>query len=219
MEQEGISYLHNEKNIGICYALNALRTLVETDYMVYANDDMYVLPNWDTALSREIESRPDNKWFLSSTLLQPHYWPNASVIRANYGDSAQNFEEERLLAEYNQHPCVDWQGACPPLNVVATSMWDLVGGYSIEFSPGMYSDPDFVAKLYMAGVRYFKGVANSRVYHFETKSTTRIKKNKGEIQFLLKYGLKSSIYRKKNDAQRSTLECSRRNGRNGKYNS
>ena len=31
-------------------------------------------------------------------------------------------------------------------------------GYSIEYSPGMYSDPDFTAKLYMCGVRFMKGL-------------------------------------------------------------
>lgn len=53
-----------------------------------------------------------------------------------------------------------------------------MGGYSIELSPGMYNDPDFAAKLLMVGVRYFRGLGNSHVYHFETKTTTRIKKKK-----------------------------------------
>ena len=36
-------------------------------------------------------------------------------------------------------------------------LWDLVGGLSTEYSPGMYSDPDFSKKIYEAGVRIFKG--------------------------------------------------------------
>lgn len=75
-------------------------------------------------------------------------------------------------------------------------IWDLVGGYSIEYSPGMYSDPDFTAKLYMCGVRFMKGLQASRIYHFETKSTTRIRKNCGQMQFLLKWGMTSSTFRK-----------------------
>ena len=70
----------------------------------------------------------------------------------------------------------------------------MVGGYSIEFSPGMYSDPDFTAKLWLAGVRHFKGISKSRVYHFECKSTGRIKKNNGSAQFLLKYGISSASF-------------------------
>ena len=74
-------------------------------------------------------------------------------------------------------------------------MWDLVGGYSIEFSPGMGSDPDLTAKLWMAGVRHFKGLANSRVYHFETKSTERIVQNDARMQFMLKWGVANSVLR------------------------
>ncbi len=81
----------------------------------------------------------------------------------------------------------DWMGATIPPNIVHRDIWDLVGGYSIEYSPGMYSDPDFTAKLYMCGVRFMKGLQASRIYHFETKSTTRIRKNCGQMQFLLKW--------------------------------
>jgi choline kinase len=83
-----------------------------------------------------------------------------------------------------------------PPNIVHRDIWDLVGGYSIEYSPGMYSDPDFTAKLYMCGVRFMKGLQASRIYHFETKSTTRIRKNCGQMQFLLKWGMTSSTFRK-----------------------
>ena len=82
----------------------------------------------------------------------------------------------------------DWMGATIPPNIVHRDIWDLVGGYSIEYSPGMYSDPDFTAKLYMCGVRFMKGLQASRIYHFETKSTTRIRKNCGQMQFLFKMG-------------------------------
>jgi hypothetical protein len=69
-----------------------------------------------------------------------------------------------------------------------------VGGYSIEYSPGMYSDPDFSAKLWKAGVRIFKGVDKSRVYHFEARSTHRIVKNDGSTQFLRKWGITSASF-------------------------
>ena len=58
----------------------------------------------------------------------------------------------------------------------------------------MYSDPDFSAKLWMAGVRLFKGVSASRVYHFEARSTGRVRKNDGSMQFLLKWGITSASF-------------------------
>ena len=90
----------------------------------------------------------------------------------------------------------DWQGSTWPPNIVHRDLWDLVGGYSVEFSPGFYSDPDFSMKLWKAGVRLFKGVSRSRVYHFGSKSTKRSGKNKGYYTFIKKWGLSSGTFTK-----------------------
>ena len=188
-------FIHSPSNVGICFALNSLRPLVKTDYILYMNDDMYVCPQWDKYLWEEIEKLPDNKFFLSSTLIQPRPFYCKSVIApANYGESVETFDENRLLTEYATLLHEDWLGATWPPNIVHRDIWDLVGGYSVEFSPGMYSDPDFSAKLWLAGVKYFKGISKSRVYHFEARSTKRIVKNNGSAQFLLKYGITSSTF-------------------------
>lgn len=196
VKQEGFEYYANEKNVGICFALNSLRTLVKTDYIVYANDDMYLLPDWDTAYWQQIKEQKDDFWFFSSVLIQPREGGARSMLNGyNYGTNPQEFQEEKLLKEYKDIPHNDYHGASMPLNICSTHLWDLVGGYSIEFSPGMYSDPDFVAKLWMAGVRNFKVLNSSRVYHFEAVSTQKVKKNCGQAQFLFKWGVNSSSFR------------------------
>ena len=195
VRQKGYKHTHSEENIGVCYALNGLRPLATTDYIMFMNDDMYVCPGWDTALVEEIKRIGHKMFFLSSTLIQPRPFFCKSVIApANYGETIESFDEERLLREYATLPHGDWMGATWPPNVVHKDLWDLVGGYSIEFSPGMYSDPDFSAKLWMAGVRIFKGVDRSRVYHFEARSTHRIVKNDGSLQFLRKWGITSGSF-------------------------
>lgn len=195
VKSEGLKYTHSEENIGVCYALNGLRPLVTTDYVLFMNDDMYVCPEWDAALNDEIKAIGHKMFFLSSTLIQPRKFFCKSVIApANFGESVETFEEERLLKEYSTLKHGDWQGATWPPNIVHRDVWDLVGGYSVEYSPGMYSDPDFSAKLYHAGVRLFKGVDKSRVYHFEARSTHRIVKNDGSLQFLRKWGITSSSF-------------------------
>lgn len=194
VKKEGIDYTHSEQNIGICFAVNMMRTKVKTDYILYLNDDMYVLPLWDKVLYDEIKSLPNNLFFLSATMIEPSTH-TASILVADYGDSIETFQEEKLLAEYMDYPMNDWMGATLPPNIVHRDIWDMVGGYSIEYSPGMYSDPDFTAKLYMLGIRFMKGLQASRVYHFKTKSTTRIRKNNGQLQFLLKWGMTSSTFR------------------------
>lgn len=195
VRQQRLDHRHSQQNIGICYALNGLRPLVRTDYIVYMNDDMYACPGWDAALADEITRIGHNRFFLSATLIQPRPFFCKSVIApADYGQDAATFDERRLLTEYATLPHADWLGATWPPNIVHRDMWDLVGGYSVEFSPGMYSDPDFSAKLWHAGVRLFKGLSASRVYHFEARSTARIVKNDGSTQFLRKWGITSASF-------------------------
>jgi GT2 family glycosyltransferase len=112
------------------------------------------------------------------------------------GTTVRDFREEDLLSEFNEIPGQDWSGATWPPNIVHRDIWDLVGGYSIEYFPGLYSDPDFSMKLFVAGVRYYKGVNASRVYHFGSKSTKRIKMNHGSKQFLNKWGITSASFSK-----------------------
>lgn len=195
VRSNGFKYTHSEENIGVCFALNGLRSLMTTDYVLYMNDDMYVCPGWDKALWDEIKATGHNKFFFSATLIQPRKFYCKSVIApANYGETVESFDEERLLKEYMSLKHGDWMGATWPPNIVHKEMWDLIGGYSVEFSPGMYSDPDFSAKLWKAGVRLFKGISNSRVYHFEARSTHRIVKNNGSLQFLRKWGITSGSF-------------------------
>ena len=194
-EQGDISFCISNENIGVCYALNSCRTMVSTDYIFYLNDDMYVCPNWDKFLYDEIKATPHNLFFFSATAIEPSAQSNCS-IKKNYGSDVETFNEAKLLVEYNLPTFNNWQGATWPPNIVHKNIWDLVGGYSTEFSPGMYSDPDFSMKLFKAGVRLFKGLEKSRVYHFGSKSVKRVKRNNGYYTFIAKWGFTSSTFSK-----------------------
>ncbi len=195
-KQEDIEYTHSKENIGICYALNAARSLIKTQYLCYFNDDMYACPNWDKALLDEINIIGHQQFFLSATLIEPINTGNKCVCVGDYGTDLASFKETELLNTYENIQKPDWSGATWPPNVVHINTWDIVEGYSVEFSPGMYSDPDFSMKLWQAGARIFKGVGKSKVYHFGTKSTTRIKKNNGYKTFLSKWGYTASDFYK-----------------------
>ncbi len=185
-------YTHSIDNLGVCWAVNACRALVKTDYIVYMNDDMYMLPGWDFELINEIEHFNNKFFFLSATIIEPKVWPHPGILAPyDYGTDPENFREEDLLREFRSIKGKDWSGATWPPNIVHKDIWDLIGGYSIEYFPGLYSDPDFSMKLYEAGVKHFKGVDKSRIYHFGNKSTRRIKMNNGSKQFLNKWGITS----------------------------
>jgi glycosyltransferase involved in cell wall biosynthesis len=194
-EQEDIDYSYSKENIGVCYALNTCRAMVDTSYIVYMNDDMYACPNWDKELHDEIEKIGHKYFFLSSTVIEPVTLNNCTIEK-NYGTSVTSFDENKLLDEYALLPMFDWQGATWPPNIIHKDIWDLAGGYSIEFSPGMYSDPDFSMKLWLIGVRIFKGLEKSRVYHFGSVSVKRVKQNKGYYTFVSKWGITQNTFAK-----------------------
>ncbi len=195
-KQTDIDYIHSKSNLGVCYAVNACRSFVTADYIVYMNDDMYVCPGWDKELFDEIKNLNSDKFFLSSTLIEPRKTtnPNYVAIIKNFGDTIESFNEKELLDKFSSPDIKNWRGSSWPPNVVHKRIWDLIGGFSVEFSPGMYSDPDFSMKLWKAGVRIMYGVGSSRVYHFGEKSTGRVRKNKGSNTFLHKWGMTSRTY-------------------------
>lgn len=196
-QQNTIDYVHAVQNIGICYGLNIARSLVKADYIVYLNDDMYVLPDWDTHLFNEIKKIGHSDFMLSGTMIEPHSTGNSCVVVKDFGTNPDNFREKELLDTYTTLYRNNWSGSTWPPNVVHRDLWDLVGGFSVEFTPGMYSDPDFSKKVYDTGVRIFKGVGTSLVYHFGSKSTRRVKRNRGRNTFLLKWGITARLFTKK----------------------
>lgn len=196
--KENLDFTRTPANVGICYAVNFARTLARTDYIVYMNDDMVVCPGWDLALWEEIAALGHRYFSLSATMFEPYPTRSTPVIAPrNYGVTVETFDEARLLREFDKPERTDWSGATRPPTIVHKSLWDLVGGYSVEFSPGSYSDPDFSMKLWKAGVRHFRGIGRSRVYHFVSKSIERIQMNCGRRQFLRKWGITSSTLEKR----------------------
>ncbi len=191
--QTDIDYCGSEKNIGVCYALNFCRTLADSSYLLYLNDDMYVCPGWDKELSDEIASIGHPYFFISSTAIEPQNNHNCIIVK-DFGRDLYSFDEEKLLEEFQQLSMYDWCGATWPPNIVHKDIWDMAGGYSTEFSPGMYSDPDFSMKLWKMGIRFFKGLEKSRVYHFGSLSVKRVKKNKGYYTFISKWGITSGTF-------------------------
>jgi len=194
VREQGITYTASPENIGICLAVNEAAMHATLDYILYLNDDMYCCPGWDTALVDKLKQLDTDLFMLSGTMIEPRDTNNPCVIVRNYGSDADSFDETRLLAELPQQRKADWCGATWPPTLVSRRWWFKVGGYSSEFSPGMSSDNDFSMKLWHAGCRVFLGVGDSLVYHFQCKSTGKVKKNDGGKQFLHKWGMRQSVF-------------------------
>jgi len=191
---QGLAYTASPHNIGICLAVNEAAMHATQDYILYLNDDMYCCPGWDTALVNKLKQLDTDLFMLSGTMIEPRETNNPCVIVRDYGTEAHTFDEARLLADLPNIRKADWCGATWPPTLVSKRWWFKVGGYSSEFSPGMSSDNDFSMKLWHAGCRVFLGVGDSFVYHFQCKSTGKVKKNDGGRQFLNKWGMRQSVF-------------------------
>ncbi len=195
LREQGIEHTASDTNIGICHAVNLAGEQARGDYLLYLNDDMVMAPGWDAALERVIERvQRFGMFMLSATMVEPVATGNDCVVLADFGRHPAQFDLERFVREAPRLARTDWLGATWPPTLVRRALWHQVGGYSIEFSPGMSSDNDFSMKLWRAGCRVFVGVGDSLVYHFAKTSTRRIRKNDGRRQFLMKWGMSQSAF-------------------------
>ncbi|MFC1463192.1 glycosyltransferase family 2 protein [Verrucomicrobiota bacterium] len=175
------SVLHasSPENLGVCAAVNRASELMSTDYLCFLNDDMYVLPGWDTAL--EAYLGVSDKLWLSGTAVEAGRATACYIGGHDYGGSPDDFDEERLLAEY--------ESLKRPYDVVSTwtptllprSNWRDIGGFDEAYFPGNGSDPDLAMKMYEYGCRYFIGVGTCLVYHFSRRTISRFDDSKKDV--------------------------------------
>ena len=203
LENIDIKYTHSNQNIGLCSACNRISKLSRFDLILYSHDDMYFLPNWDQVLIEKVKELKTKKFYLSSIMINGD--PKLKGhLNLNAGDTIDNFDEKFLLDNYKKLKHIDFEGSTWAPHLIHKDLWMKVGGFSEEFSPGAGSDPDLNLKLWNEGVRIFKCLNQSRVYHFGSvtirkKSYKEFKKNQGSRAnkiFLLKWGFSVKFFKK-----------------------
>jgi glycosyltransferase involved in cell wall biosynthesis len=199
LKQKNINYTFTQYNSGICEGINNAAKLATNDYLLYAHDDFYFSPNWDTILEEEIIKIGHNKFYLSGTMM------NEGQIKFYCGNSPDNFDEKKFLHQHKNYNFYDFQGSTWAPSLVHRTIWDNVGGLSEEYFPGTGSDPDFNFKLWNIGVRIFKGINDFKVYHFGSivlrKKLNKLKINnkygsRGAKLFLLKWGISIKFFKR-----------------------
>ena len=196
LKSNKISYTHSNKNIGLCSSLNLVAKQSSKKYLLYSHDDMYFCPGWDICLSEELNNTKHDLFYFSGTMIEPFHGAHLSY---DCGKSIDTFNEKKLIENFSSLSFYDHQGTHFAPHLISKRIWDLVGGFSEEFNPGMGSDPDFNMKLWNEGVRTFKGINDFRVYHFSSITTRKkieVKKNRGEITFLKKWGFSTKFFKK-----------------------
>ena len=198
-----ITYTHSSTNIGLCLACNEISKKSRFDLILYSHDDMYFLPNWDKILIEKVKELKTKKFYLSSIMINGD--PKLKGhLNLNAGDTIDSFNEKYLLENYKKLKHPDFDGSTWAPHLIHKDLWEKVGGFSKEFSPGAGSDPDLNMKLWNEGVRIFKCLNQSRVYHFGSitirkKGSNEFKKNQGSKAnkiFLLKWGFSIKFFKK-----------------------
>lgn len=199
-----INFSYSKKNNGICIGCNEAAKISSKNLLLYAHDDMYFCPEWDDVLLKEVNSINTNMFYLSGIMINGD--PRSKGhIDFFAGENAETFDEKKLLDNYKKLDHYDFQGTTWAPHLIHKEIWNKVGGFSEEFSPGTGSDPDLNMKLWKLGVRIFKGLSKSKVYHFGSV-VTRKKENKyssttetgskGNKIFLLKWRTSIKFFKK-----------------------
>lgn len=195
LKSEKIKFTFSENNVGVCSAVNIGVRKTTKKYLIYAHDDMYFCPGWEEPLVNEINTINHNYFYLSGSMIEP----NSGHIKFNCGETIENFNEKKLLDNLKNLNIDDHQGSHFAPHCVHKEIWNLIGGFSEEFNPGIGSDPDFNMKMWKKGCRIFKGLNAFKVYHFGSLTTRKnkdVKQNKGDITFLKKWGITISFFKK-----------------------
>jgi GT2 family glycosyltransferase len=196
VREQGIRHTRSLGNVGVCLAVNDVARLATTEWILFMNDDMFCTPGWDTAFVEALRGLGQVPAYLASQIIEPTDTGNALVTVANFGSGPADFDEAALLEFAAKMNTADRDGIALQPTLVSRELWLRVGGYSIEFGPGMSSDDDFLMKLWLVGCRVFRSVGASRVYHFGTRTTGRIRRNRGGREFLMKWGVSQRDFKR-----------------------
>ena len=201
LKSENISFTSSDQNIGLCEAVNLASKKSTYDYIMYSHDDFYFCPEWDKAILDEIKKIKHKNFYLSSTQINTF-----GLDYFDCGNEHNNFNEDKLLSNIKKYNFYDLQGSTWAPHIVHKDLWIKTRGFSEEFFPGAGSDPDFALKLWKSGVRIFKMLGSSKVYHFESKTLRDKKKfiyfsvkdlgSKSSKIFLVKWGISIKFFRK-----------------------
>jgi len=199
LKKVNIEYTYTNYNSGICTGMNMAAKKAKTNYILYAHDDFYFCPKWDSVLKNEVDKIGHNRFYLSGTMV------NNGQIELNCGNDLDTFDEKKLLKKIDESNYHDFQGSTWAPHLIHKDIWNKVGGFSEEFFPGTGSDPDLNMKLWMENVRIFKGINDFKVYHFGSIVTRKYKNHptimtesgsRGAKIFLLKWGITINFFKK-----------------------
>jgi len=191
-----IIYTQSSTNLGVCSGINLAVTRSTKDWLCFFDDDMYALPGWDSELVDYYnKNNLDKMVWLGSFMIEPGGTNLKSVISQNYGKNLSEFNENGLLSSFKSFSKnlknIACNSTCPLL--LNRELFLSVGGYDEDFDPGIGAELGLVKRYWDMGVRKYIAVKDSMVYHFGSKSTSRVRNGqegpRRDRLFKEKYGI------------------------------
>lgn len=151
---------------GQCKAVNAAVATTNTEWIMITNDDMVYPPGWLEKLWEGYSSD-----CFCPMLIEPQDGA-PTFKKVFFGGAGGDFNKNGFLEYAKTHEGSGWRtGFNMPL-VIRRDLWDLVGGYDINYDPwGSNSDSDLEYKIRLAGTQPMQN-SDACVYHFSQTSGT-----------------------------------------------
>jgi GT2 family glycosyltransferase len=160
-----VVFVAHPVNQGFAHSCNDGAQAVESDHVVFLNNDTVPLAGWLDALVAEVEADPQ-VGAVGAKLL----YPDGSVQHAGVAIGHDGWPHHLYAGFPGEHPAVNRPrtvvAATAACLLVRRSVFDALGGFDSAFHNG-YEDIDFCLRITAAGlrVRYCPG---SVLYHLES---------------------------------------------------
>jgi glycosyltransferase involved in cell wall biosynthesis len=201
-----IVYTRSATNEGFCAVNNVLK-IATAPYIMIFNCDMYVLPDWDLFIYKQIVNfvnvRRINKFTISCSLIEP-VGHNPEYIIRDFGTDISGFRENQLLDDFYRNRArylnsLDTIQYSHPI-LLPRTMLHLIGYMDPAYFPGWASDHDLAAgAFFTAHCRDFVMLGKSKVYHFSSKTFQKlpeeIRNRHGQDIFRKKWGMSADEFR------------------------
>jgi len=166
---ETIRVIGDGKNIGLNAALNECAKVATGEWFYLPHTDMYLMPGWDMNLLNAVKNQVPGTQLLCSRSIEPTKGHTDFHIIKNYGMEPENFEESKLLKDYQDYEDKSVVTGYRMPFFMHKSLWERMNGVDSNYF-SYCTDDDLVQTAYNVGVRKFWMINGSLVYHLQGKS-------------------------------------------------
>lgn len=172
----------SKQNLGVAFPINQLAKKATNDYIIYLNDDEYVLYGWDTHLMGAIKENGNNytKMYTLRRIEELERNKNNSFysgLSFSFLNADGSINNDKLTIDALTYKSISIntptiRKSVVPFCILKNVFLEL-GGYDEDYYPGGGTDPDFGYKFIKKyGIKNLELVLSSLVYHASKRRAT-----------------------------------------------